>query len=77
MIDESTSRTTEKMCIVYVRYLEDMAAKTSYRGLLDLQGDETAKIIVKALISLWAKNGLNPRHSRWLAIDNASTFIAQ
>jgi hypothetical protein len=77
MMDESTSRSTEKSCIVYVRYVEDTEAKTSYYGLLDLQGDGTAKNIVRNLTSLWTKDDLNPINSCWLSTDNASTFTGK
>ncbi|CAF2091660.1 unnamed protein product [Rotaria magnacalcarata] len=74
MMDESTSRSTDKMCIVYVRYIEDDEPKTSYYGLLDLQGDGSAKNIVKTLKCLWNKDDLRPTNSCWLSTDNASTF---
>ncbi|CAF1348456.1 unnamed protein product [Adineta ricciae] len=77
MMDESTSRSTEKSCIIYVRYVENNEAKTSYYGLLDLQGDGTAKNIVKNLSELWSKDGLKPQNSCWLATDNAPTFTGK
>ncbi|CAF3947801.1 unnamed protein product [Rotaria magnacalcarata] len=75
MLDESTSRCTEKTCIIYGRYIENNEAKTSYYGLLDLQGDGTAKSIVNTLLSLWRKDNINGKNSCWLSTDNASTFI--
>ncbi|CAF4195506.1 unnamed protein product, partial [Rotaria magnacalcarata] len=51
MLDESTSRCTEKTCIIYVRYIENNEAKTSYYGLLDLQGDGTAKSVNEGVIA--------------------------
>ena len=77
MIDESTSRSTDKSCIVYVRYVENFEAKTSYYGLLDLNSDGTAKNIFKSLTCLWKKDDLNPKNSCWLATDNASTFTGE
>ena len=74
MMDESTSRTTEKSCIIYVRYVENCEAKTACFGLLDLEGDETAENIVKSLSNVWKKDNLTPIHSCWLSSDNASTF---
>ncbi|CAF3470297.1 unnamed protein product [Rotaria sp. Silwood1] len=74
MMDESTLRSTDKICIVYVRYIEDNEPKTSYYGLLDLYGDDTAKNIVKSLNCLWTKDDLKPTNSCWLSTDNASTF---
>ena len=76
-MDESTSRTVEKSCIIYVRYIEHDEPKTSYYGLLDLHGDGTAKNIVKCLNELWSKDDLYPNHSCWLASDNASTFTGK
>ncbi len=76
-MDETTSRTTEKACIVYVRYVEDNEAKTAYYGLLDLEGDGTSENIVKCLSSLWDKDDLKPCHSCWLSTDNASTFTGE
>ena len=74
MMDESTSRTTEKSCIVYVRYLEDYEPKTAFYGLLDMEGDGTAANIVKSINDVWQKDDLKPVHSCWFASDNASTF---
>ncbi len=76
-MDESTSRTTEKSCIVYVRYVENYEAKTAYYGLLNLDGDGTADNIVKKLNNLWKKDSLTPIHSCWLSTDNASTFTGE
>ncbi|CAF1446311.1 unnamed protein product [Rotaria sordida] len=53
MMDETTSRSAEKSCIIYVRYMENFESKTSYYDLLELDGDETANNIVKSLVHLW------------------------
>jgi hypothetical protein len=74
MLDETTSRSTEKSCIIYVRYIDDFEAKTSYYGLADLGGDGTAGSIVKALTGMWKNDGLDAKNTGWLATDNASTF---
>ena len=74
MMDESTSRTVEKSCIVYVRYLEDYKPMTSFYGILNLEGDGTAANIVKTVRDVWQKDDLNPGNSCWFASDNASTF---
>ncbi len=76
-MDESTSRSTNKMCIVYVRYMDGDEPKTSYYGLLHLQGDGTASNIVKNLNYLWVKDDLQPINSCWLSTDNASTFTGK
>ena len=73
-MDESTSRTTEKSCIVYVRYLENYQPKTSFYCLLDMEGDGSALNIVNAIKDVWQKDDLNPINSCWFASDNASTF---
>ena len=49
-MDETTSRSAEKSCIIYVRYMENFESKTSYYGLLELDGDGTANNIVKSLV---------------------------
>ncbi|CAF1341874.1 unnamed protein product, partial [Rotaria sordida] len=74
MMDESTSRTVEKSCIVYVRYLENYHPKTSYYALLDMEGDGTARNIVETISDVWRKDDLNPVNSCWFACDNVSTF---
>ncbi|CAF4981731.1 unnamed protein product, partial [Rotaria sp. Silwood1] len=74
MMDESTSRTVEKSCIVYVRYLENYHPKTAYYTLLDMEGDGTAANIVETISSVWRKDDLDPVNSCWFACDNASTF---
>ncbi|CAF4004026.1 unnamed protein product [Rotaria sp. Silwood2] len=74
MMDESTSRTVEKSCIVYVRYLENNQPKTSFYSLLDMEGDGTAENIVKTISSLWQTDDLDPANTCWFASDNASTF---
>ncbi|CAF0950742.1 unnamed protein product [Adineta steineri] len=56
MMDESTSRSNAKSSIVYVRYVEDNEARTSYYGLIDFQGNGTAKNIVNTLTDLWTKD---------------------
>ncbi|CAF1424337.1 unnamed protein product, partial [Rotaria sordida] len=63
MMDESTSRTVEKSCIVYVRYLENYHPKTSYYALLDMEGDGTARNIVETISDVWRKDDLNPVNS--------------
>ena len=73
-MDESTPRTVEKSCIVYIRYLENYKPMTSFYGILDMEGDGTAANIVKNVIDLWRKDGLNPVNSCWFASDNASTI---
>jgi hypothetical protein len=42
MLDESTSRTVEKSLIIYVRYFEGGEARTTFYGILGLDGDGTA-----------------------------------
>ncbi|CAF0857415.1 unnamed protein product [Adineta steineri] len=56
MMDESSSRSNAKSSIVYVRYVEDNEARTSYYGLIDFQGNGTAKNIVNTLTDLWTKD---------------------
>ena len=77
MLDESTFRSTNKMCIVYVRYIDGDEPKTAYYGLLDLQDDATANNIVKNLNYLWDIDDLQPMNSYWLSTDNASTFTGK
>jgi hypothetical protein len=77
MMDETTSRTVEKSCIVYARYTDNFEPKTAYYGLIDLQGDGTASNIVKLISNLWEKDDINPLKSCWLATDNASTFTGE
>ncbi|CAF0838331.1 unnamed protein product [Rotaria sordida] len=74
MLDESTSRTVEKSLIIYVRYLENDEAKTSFYGILALDGDGSADNIVKCIESLWRADDLNPEKTCWFATDNAATF---
>ncbi|CAF3165477.1 unnamed protein product [Rotaria sp. Silwood2] len=74
MMDETTSRSAEKSCIIYVRYTENFESKTSYYGLLELDGDGTANNIVQSLVHLWEQDGINPVNTCWIASDNASTF---
>ena len=73
-MDESTSRTTQKSLIVYVRYLDNFDSKTSYYCLLDLDGDGTAQNIVDSISYMWKKDDVNPENTCWFASDNASTF---
>jgi len=77
MMDETTSRTNEKSCIVYVRYVENYESKTAYYGLLNLDGNGTAINIMKTLTDMWDKDDLHPTKSCWLASDNASTFTGK
>jgi hypothetical protein len=74
MLDESTSRTVEKSLIIYVRYFEDVEAKTTFYGILGLDGDGTANNIVNSIKELWKKDDLNPDKTCWFATDNAATF---
>ena len=74
MLDESTSRTVEKSVIIYVRYFENNEAKTSFYGILGLDGDGSADNIANSIKSLWEKDGLNPEKTCWFATDNAATF---
>ena len=74
MMDESTSRSNAKSCIVYTLYFENYKPKTSFYYLLNLDGDGTANSIVNALATMWDKDGLFPTGSYWLATDNAFTF---
>ena len=73
-MDETTSRSIEKSCIVYVRYLENFEPKTSYYGLIGLDGDGSAQNIVNSLTRLWEQDDINPVNTCWIASDNASTF---
>ena len=77
MLDESTFKSTNKMCIVYVRYIDDDEPKTSYYGLLDLQGDAIAGNIVTNLNYLWDTDDLQPINSCWLSTDNDLTFTGK
>ncbi|CAF2551925.1 unnamed protein product [Rotaria sp. Silwood2] len=74
MLDESTSRTVEKSLIIYVRYFENGESKTSFYGVLGLDGDGSASNIVNCIKSLWRKDDLNPGKICWFAADNAATF---
>ena len=74
MLDESTSRSVEKSLIVYVRYFENGEAKTSFYGILGLDGDGSAINIVNCIESLWRADDLNPEKTCWFATDNAATF---
>ncbi|CAF1116382.1 unnamed protein product, partial [Rotaria magnacalcarata] len=74
MMDESTSRTTQKSLIVYVKYLDDFEPKTSYYCLIDLDGDGTAQNILDSISCMWRKDDINPKNTCWFASDNASTF---
>ena len=74
MIDESTFRSIEKSYIIYVRYVDDFEAKTTFYGLLNLNESGNANNIVKALTHMWEKDDLDAKDSSGLAADNASTF---
>jgi len=74
MMDESTSRSIEKTCIVYVRYLDGFEPRTAFYKILNLEGDGSADSIVRRIIALWEMDDLVPRNTCWLATDNASTF---
>ena len=76
-MDESTSRTVEKSCIVYVRYLQNYQPKTSYYCLMDMEGDGSAASIVGKISDVWLNDCLNPVNSCWFASDNASTFTGK
>lgn len=73
MLDESTSRTVEKSIIIYVRYFDDRESKTSFYGIMNLNGDGTASNIVDSIKCLWNKDDLNPEKTCWFATDNAAT----
>ncbi len=73
-MDESTSRTCEKSCIVYARYIDNYEQKTEFYGLLNMDGDGSAQNIVDKLVFLWDEDGINVKKTCWLATDNASTF---
>ena len=73
-MDETTSRSIEKSCIVYVRYLENFEPITSFYGLIGLDGDGTAQNIVKSLVYLWEQDGIDPTNTCWIASDNTATF---
>ncbi|CAF2095919.1 unnamed protein product [Rotaria magnacalcarata] len=74
MMDESTSRSIEKNCIVYVRYLEYFEPRTTFYGIINMEGDGSAENIVKNLSTSWENDDLQPSRTCWLATDNASTF---
>ena len=73
-MDESTNRSTEKSCIVYVRYLDDFKPQTSFYGILNMEGDGSAENIVNKLLELWERDDLPLAKTCWLGTDNASTF---
>ena len=75
MIDESTSRSIEKNCIIYVRYLEDFEPRTAFYGIINMEGDGSAEKIVTNISVLWKNDDLKPSRTCWLATDNANTFI--
>ena len=60
MFGESTSRCVEKSVIIYVRYFDKDEARTSFYGIVGLDGDGSANNIVKCTKSLWRKDDLNP-----------------
>ncbi|CAF4824360.1 unnamed protein product, partial [Rotaria magnacalcarata] len=72
MMDESTSRSIEKNCIVYVRYLENFEPRTTFYGIINMEGDGSAENIVKNLSTSWENDDLQPSRTCWLATDNAS-----
>lgn len=73
-MDESTSRSVEKSCIVYVRYLDNFEPRTAFYGLANVEDDGSAENIVRGISDLWKDNELAVSNSCWLAADNASTF---
>ena len=77
MLDETTSRTVEKSCIVFVRYVDNFEPKTAHYSLINLEGDATAGNIVKSISSIWKKDDINVLKSCWLATDHASTFTGE
>lgn len=77
MMDESTSRTTQKSLIVYVRYLDNFERNTSYYCLIDLDGNVTAQNILDSMSYVWRKDDINPKNTCWFASDNASTFTGE
>ncbi|CAM2726503.1 unnamed protein product [Rotaria socialis] len=74
MMNESTSRSIEKNCIVYVRYLENVVPKTEFYGLINMEGGGPAENIVKRISELWINDDIITATACWLATDNASTF---
>jgi hypothetical protein len=74
MMDESTFRSIENNCIVYVRYLKNFLLRTAFYGLICMEEDSSADNIVKRICELWKNDGLVPSNTCWLATDNASTF---
>ncbi|CAF3716675.1 unnamed protein product [Rotaria socialis] len=74
MMDESTSRSIEKNCIVYVSYLENVVPKTAFYGLINMEGGGPAENIVKRISELWRNDDIITATACWLATDNASTF---
>ena len=73
-MDESTSRSVEKSCIVYVRYLDNYEPRTAFYGLINMEGDGSAENIVRRISDAWKDDELVVSNSCWLATDNASTF---
>ena len=71
-MDESRSIKTN--CIVYVRYLDNLEPRTSFYGIMNMEGDGSAENIVKRISELWEEDGLTSSQTYWLATDNASTF---
>ena len=74
LMDESTSRTCEKSCIIYARYVDNYEQRTDFYGLMNMDGDGSAQNIVDKLSALWIEDGINVKKTCWLATDNASTF---
>lgn len=73
-MDESTSRSVEKNCIAYVRYLDEFEPPTGFYKILNLEGDGSANNIVRGITALWNTDALVQCKTCWLATDNASTF---
>ena len=74
MLDESISRCVAKSVVIYVGYFDKDEARTSFYGIVDLDGDGSANNIVKCIKSLRRKDGLNPEKTCWFAFDNTTTF---
>ena len=74
MLEETTSRTVENRCIVFVRYVDNFEPKTACYSLINLGGNATASNIVKSIGSIWKKDNINVLKSCWPATGNASTF---
>ena len=73
-MDETTTRTVEKSCVAYVRFLQDNQPKTSYYCLLNMGGGRTTANIVEKMGNIWYVDGLDPMNSCWFHSENVSTF---